>query len=202
MMVDVDNPLRILRPIPVYILAVGDQKLANIMTVSWITPVAKKPPTIGVVVDKANYTHKLINNYLKFSLCVPPADMAPLVKYIGTYSGREIDKVSKTGVKINFTKDGFPIVEGCLAYVFVEVVKKVDFGPSTIYIGQIRGARANSSYFDARLGWKNLLEKEGLLLHLAKHFFVKCKGEIVRIIETPWGVAVKKPWREKRFWEE
>ncbi len=192
------KPLRLLRPIPTYLLITGSilDSDIDVMALSWLTPVSKNPPRIGIVVDKSNYSHKLLTKYGWFSLAIIDIDMAELAKYVGTHSKREEDKVKKLRIRIaSWDKDPkVPILIDSLGYIICRIEETFDLSSSTLFISKIEDAYVREGYFDEARGWN--IEKARILLHKAKHSFVTVCDEKV-VIKTPWGIAVKKPWRAK-----
>jgi len=193
-----NKPLRLLRPIPTYLLVTGsilDDDI-DVMALSWLTPVSKNPPKIGIVVDKSNYSHRLLTKYGWFSLAIIDVNMAELAKYVGTHSKREENKVEKLRIKIvPWDKDPrVPVLVDSLGYIVCKVEKVFDLSSSTLFISEIEDAYVKEGYFDETRGWD--IEKAKILLHKAKHSFVTACDEKV-VIKTPWGIAVKRPWRAK-----
>ncbi len=195
-MKNVDRPLRMLRPVPVYIIGVGSlsRGIVNIATVSWVTPLSKIPSRIGVVLDQSSYTFKLLKEYGKFTLSIVDSKLLELAKYIGTRTGREGDKVKETGVKLAPAGDGeTPYIVDAPGYVLVRVEKIHDYWGTTLFAGPIIEAKAREELFNSK-SW--VLDRVDLPLHLAKHEFIMCKGEKISVIKTRWGIAMKKPWRD------
>ncbi len=192
------KPLRMLRPVPVYLLITGSLKdnEVNVMALSWLTPISKNPPTIGVVVDKSNYSHKLIIKYRWFSLAIIDISKAELAKYVGTYSKREVDKILRTNmIIIPWPKNReIPITSDALGILVCEVKRVIDFKSSTLFVAKVLDAYAKEGFFDETRGWN--LQKAQILLHKSKHTFVKPSSEEKHVTKTPWGIAVKKPWRK------
>ncbi len=193
-----EKPLRLLRPTPVYLLVTGSipDNDINIMALSWLTPISKNPPKIGIVIDKSNYSHGLLIRYKWFSLAVVDLDMADIVKYVGTHSRREEDKIEKVNLEIiPWSNDPrIPILNNVLGLLICKVEAIIDFTSSTLFISKIEEAYARDGYFNVKNGWN--IEKAKILLHKAKHSFVTVCNEKM-IIKTPWGIAIKKPWRAK-----
>ena len=193
-----DKPLRLLRPMPTYLLVTGSilSNDVNVMALSWLTPISKNPPKIGIVIDKSNYSHKLLTKYRWFSLAIIDISMAEVAKYVGTHSKREEDKVKKLKIKIApWNKDSrIPILVDSLGYIICKVERALDLSSSTLFVSKIEEAYVRESYFDESKGWN--VKKAKILLHKAKHSFVTICNEKV-VVKTPWGIAVKKPWRTK-----
>jgi flavin reductase (DIM6/NTAB) family NADH-FMN oxidoreductase RutF len=195
----VERPLRMLRPVPVYLLLSGSLEAGdvNVMAASWVVPTSKRPPRIGVVIDKSAYTLSLVRRYGWLVLAVVGPDMAELVKYVGTHSRREVDKVAVTGLRLEgWERDPrVPIPTDSLGWIVLERLAEVDLGPTVLVNTRVLDARARGEAYEDHRGWRSRV-----LLHKAKHSFdVPCGEEIV-VVKTRWGVAVKKPWRN--LWED
>jgi flavin reductase (DIM6/NTAB) family NADH-FMN oxidoreductase RutF len=192
----VGKPLRMLRPVPVYLLLSGSLEAGdvNVMAASWVVPTSKRPPRVGVVLDKSSYTLRLVERYGWIVLGVVDPSMADLVKYVGTHSRREVDKVAVTGLRVAPWEGDprIPIPLDSLGWIVLEAIARVDLGPTVLVNSRVLDARARSGVFEESRGW--LVPN---LLHRAKHAFdTPCLRDI-RVVRTRWGVAVKKPWRGK-----
>ena len=102
--------------------------------------ITSEPPTIAVSINKSNLTHEFIQESSVFAVSILSQD-TPLA-FIGRFgfkSGRDIDKFTGTSYKIGET--GAPIVtDNTLAYLEARVIKEVDMGTHTIFIGELVGA--------------------------------------------------------------
>ncbi|MEB3825643.1 MAG: flavin reductase family protein, partial [Desulfurococcales archaeon] len=173
-----DKVLRLLRPYPVYLLFTGSIRNGdvNVMAESWVTPISKTPPRIGVVVEKSNYSWTLLKRYPWFTLAVPDSSQAELVKFVGTWSRREIDKVEKTGIRVvPWEKDAsIPVPLGFLGVLVSRVLQYVDFGSSELVVGEVVGAYVAPGSYSVDDGW--ISGRAEPLLHKVKHrFTVPCK---------------------------
>ncbi|MEB3755572.1 MAG: flavin reductase family protein [Desulfurococcales archaeon] len=191
-----DRELRLLRPLPVFLLFTGSMSNndLNVMALSWVTPLSKRQRRLGIVVEKGNYSWSLLKKYPWFTIAVPDSSQSDLVKYVGTRSKREIDKILSTDIEVRPWEDDpdIPFPEGFMGILIARVIQEVDFDSSTMFVGHVEGAYADSSVYDDKEGW--IIEKKKPVLHLVKHYFTfPC--ERVSVINTRWGVGIKKPWR-------
>lgn len=103
--------------------------------------VTAEPPRIAVSINKNNLTHEYISNSGVFAASVLD-ESAPL-SFIGLFgfkSGRDIDKFSE----ITFDKGitGCPLVtEYSLSVFEAKVIKQIDAGTHTIFIGDVLAAK-------------------------------------------------------------
>jgi flavin reductase (DIM6/NTAB) family NADH-FMN oxidoreductase RutF len=191
-----DKELRLLRPLPVFLLFTGSirQNDLDVMALSWVTPLSKRQRKIGIVVEKGNYSWSLLKKYPWFSIAIPDSSQADLVKFVGTRSKREDDKILTTNIRVSSwdEDENIPFPEGFMGVLIARVVREVDFESSTFFVGHVEAAYADEEAYDDEMGW--MIEKRKPVLHLVKHYFTfPC--ERVPIVETRWGIGVKKPWR-------
>ena len=195
--VRVERPLRMLRPVPVYLLLSGslEEGDVNVMAASWVTPTSKKPPRIGVILDKSAYTLALARRYGWLVLGVVDYSMAELVKFVGTRSRRDVDKVLVTGLKVRGWEGDprIPVPLEALGYLVLRVAGEHDLGPTVLLNCEIMDAGAREGFFHGESGWD--LKKARILLHKSKHLFTTPSQGEFAVVKTKWGVAVKKPWR-------
>ena len=99
--------------------------------------VTAEPPTIGVSINKQNYTHEFIEESGVFTVSIL-TELAPM-PFMGTFgfkSGRDIDKFKDVKYKIG--KTGAPIVtDYSNGFIECEVFESVDCGTHTLFIGNV-----------------------------------------------------------------
>lgn len=121
-----------------FVLTARDGEKDNGCIINTAIQAASEPNQLSICVNKANYTHDMIERTGKFTVSVlsEQADFE-LFKHFGFQSGRDVDKFT------NFTgcargADGlYYITEGTNAYISVMVDKTVDLGSHTMFIGEI-----------------------------------------------------------------
>jgi len=120
-----------------YVISSRKKDKLNGQIANTLFQVTSEPPTIAVSINKKNLTHQFIEESRVFAASVL-SENTPL-KFIGRFgfkSGREIDKFTRVNYKIG--KTGAPLVlENTLAYMEAEVIKKIDVGTHTIFIGKV-----------------------------------------------------------------
>ncbi|HDI01915.1 MAG TPA: flavin reductase family protein [Candidatus Bathyarchaeota archaeon] len=156
---------RLLHPRPAVLVTCVDREgRPNAIAVSWITPVAREPPTIAICVAKKRYSHGLIAETGEFVVNIPSDELVEAVHFCGTVSGRDVeDKIAKAGLTARPAKVvRAPIIEECPAHIECRVVQVVDCGSHDIFIGQVVAAYADPGAFEGGF-WK--LEAVRPLLH-------------------------------------
>ena len=122
----------------VLVVTVSKEGKPNIITLGWSMPTSLAPPMVAISIGKTRYSHKLLSEVGEFSLCFPSENQKDAVIFCGTYSGREYDKFKETGLKPLPSKYiRPPIIEGSVAAFECKVVKSVETGDHTIFVGEI-----------------------------------------------------------------
>ncbi len=121
----------------VYIVASKKGDKFNGQIANTVFQVTSEPPQIAISINKSNLTHEFIESSGVFTVSVLSTEtpMTQIGKF-GFKSGRDIDKFESTNYKVG--KTGAPIVlDNALAYLECEVVKSLDTGTHTIFVGRI-----------------------------------------------------------------
>jgi ferric-chelate reductase [NAD(P)H] len=112
----------------------------NAQIANTVFQVASEPPIIAVSINKNNLTHQFIQESRVFTASV--LCKATPLSFIGRFgfrSGRDIDKLSGINYKVGETKA--PVVlDNAVAYLEARLVKEVDVGTHTIFIGELVAA--------------------------------------------------------------
>jgi flavin reductase (DIM6/NTAB) family NADH-FMN oxidoreductase RutF len=134
----------IIHPTPVLVIGTyGKDGKANVMTAAWAGICCSAPPCVGVSLRKVTYTYGNIMEHRAFTVNVPSEDHAKQVDYFGIASGRDVDKLSRTGltpvkselVDAPYVKE-FPLVLEC------KLLNAVEIGLHTQFIGEIVDVKA------------------------------------------------------------
>lgn len=98
----------------------------NAMTIGWGTiGIIWGKPIFIVLVRPSRYTHGLMEQTEDFTVNVPSADLADVVAFCGSASGRDHDKFSEKGlVAVPGKKVKSPIIEQCVIHYECKVVHK------------------------------------------------------------------------------
>ena len=113
----------------------------NGMTTSWVTQVSQEPVLIGVGVDTAAVTHRLIADGGSFTVNLWNAENTrPFVKF-SKPAKREGSELNGYGVTEGNT--GAPVFDDAIAWMECEVRQAVDCGTHTFFIGELVAAGVN-----------------------------------------------------------
>jgi flavin reductase (DIM6/NTAB) family NADH-FMN oxidoreductase RutF len=137
---------------PVWVVGTYNQDgKPNVMTAAWGGICCSKPPCLYVSLRKATYTYGNILERKAFTVSVPSEKYVKEADYFGIASGKKIDKFAATGltpvksdlVDAPYVKE-FPIIIEC------KVVKIVEIGLHTEFIGEIIDVKADSSVLNEK----------------------------------------------------
>ena len=142
--------LEYLYPLRTYLIVSGVEK-PNVMTADWVVPLSFSPPMVGVAIGHSRYTHHLIKECGEFVVAVPTLEILRDVWVAGTASGAKGDKMEKLSLTlIDSKKVKVPSIKECQANLECKVVKEVETGDHTFFVGEI----LNATHGDAFRGGK------------------------------------------------
>jgi ferric-chelate reductase [NAD(P)H] len=123
-----------------YIVGSHKGKKLNGQIANTVFQVTSEPPTVAVSINKQNLTHEYIKNSKVFSASVLcQTTPLPFVGGFGFKSGRDTDKLKGLNYKVGQT--GSPVIlDNTTAYLEAEVIRDIDVGTHTIFIGRIVAA--------------------------------------------------------------
>jgi flavin reductase (DIM6/NTAB) family NADH-FMN oxidoreductase RutF len=136
---------------PVWVVGTYDQEgKPNVMTAAWGGVCCSKPPCVYVSLRKATYTYGKLLERKAFTISFPSKEYFKEVDYFGLVSGKDNDKFSATKltpekstlVDAPYVKE-FPMILEC------KVIKIVEIGLHTEFIGEILDVKAKDSVLDA-----------------------------------------------------
>ena len=150
-----DNPIDLMRS--AMALTVGTEDKMNSMTIGWGgLGVLWQKPVVTVYVEKRRYTHQFMEDNEYFTVEAFSRDYDKVLKYLGTVSGRDEDKIKGSGLTVRFTDNGTPAFEEGRLIIecrkiygspfnpdgFGDVPKKVysDRPLHSVYVGEIVNA--------------------------------------------------------------
>jgi len=123
-----------------YVVTSGKTDSCNGQIANTVFQATSAPATIAVCINKENYTHEFIQQSGVFGVSIL-SKKTPLrfIGHFGFQCGRDVDKLKD--VKTRISKTGTPIVlDNAIAYLEAEVVKTVDIGTHTLFLGEVVGA--------------------------------------------------------------
>ena len=169
---------RLLHPKLVAIIVACDQQgKPNPMAAAWVMPVSVNPPLIVVAISPKRYTFELIERTQEFTVNIPSTDLIKETHYVGTVSGRSVDKVSRLGLKtIPAKRIKTPILADCIAALECEVYNIVEAGDHYLILGKVLTAYVKKGVFDRTYN----LRRFRPLLHLGGDNYTTTIEEVLK----------------------
>jgi len=120
-----------------YIVGSTNGSRINAQCANTVFQITSEPVRIAICINKQNLTHEYIVKSGAFSVSVLSQETP--FKFIGRFgfrSGRDFDKFE--GIDYKIGKTGSPIVlDYTLAYMECKVVKSMDIGTHTLFVGEL-----------------------------------------------------------------
>lgn len=116
----------------------------SICPLGWKMNTSIDPPMMAIAVAPLRFTHELITASGEFVLAWPGEDLAQATLLCGTQSGRDIDKVTQTGLTPRagqFVQA--PLIEECVLNMECRVAGQLDSGDHTIFAAEILAVWVN-----------------------------------------------------------
>ena len=136
----------ILLPSPVMIIGTyNPDGKPNIMNAAWGGIASSKPPCISVSLREATLTYHNIRQTEAFTVNIPSEKYLKEADYVGIVSGRKCDKFKETQLTPEKSKlVNAPIVKEFPYALECRLLKQIDLGLHTMFIGEIIGMIADS----------------------------------------------------------
>ena len=121
-----------------FVLTARDGEKDNGCIINTAILAASTPNQLSICLNKANYTHEMIEKTGEFTVSVLSQNAGfELFKHFGFRSGREVDKFENFTNCKRGVKGIYNITEGTNAYISVKVNKSEDLGSHTMFVGDI-----------------------------------------------------------------
>lgn len=135
-----------------FLTSISKEGKPNVMTCAWATPASEEPPIVIICVSKDSYTSELIKQTKEFVINIPTKKLLSELWICGKTSGRDTDKLAKSGLKYHSGKEvKSPVIEGCIGYIECKLWKIVDAGECYAFFGKVLSAYADEKYIEKGL---------------------------------------------------
>jgi flavin reductase (DIM6/NTAB) family NADH-FMN oxidoreductase RutF len=124
-----------------YVVTSRDGERLNGQIANAVIQVTSKPSKLAVVLNKENLTNEFVTKSRVFAISVLEEETPMLfIGLFGFKSGRDVDKLSQVSYQVGET--GAPLVtDHAVAVMEAKVVKTMDVGSHTVFVGEVVGAR-------------------------------------------------------------
>ncbi len=135
----------ILLPSPVLVIGTyGSDGRPNMMNAAWGGIASSKPPCVSVSLREATLSYHNIKRTRAFTVNFPSEKHVAEADFVGMASGRECDKFAKTGLTPEkSTRVNAPIVREFPYSLECTLIKAIDLGGHTMFVGRIVGLAAD-----------------------------------------------------------
>ncbi len=145
------EPSTVLYPGPLVIVTCGTLERPNLMAANRIASVAAEPPQIALALRRGRHSVDLIQDSGEFTINLPTPALLSAIHTIGTTSGRETDKVARTGLALaRSSKVRSPLVAACPVNIECRVSQTVDLRSHLLFIAEVMAVHADESVLDLR----------------------------------------------------
>ena len=140
------------QPAPVWIVGSYDgQGKPNMMTIAWGGICCSQPPCMAVSLRKATYTYGSIVERKAFTINIPSVAQVKEGDYVGTVSGRTVDKFATTKLTpVRSELVDAPYIEEFPVIIECKLLQTIEIGLHTQFIGEIADIKADESVVDGQ----------------------------------------------------
>jgi len=129
------------------VVGVRVEERVNFCPAVWNTGLSADPPLFGVSISPKRFTHGLLLKARRFSASFHPFGQRDLVHWLGSHSGREVDK----GQAPHFLgHTGVPILEGAYAAYELELLEVHTFGDHDLFVGRVVAVWEEEGFLDEK----------------------------------------------------
>ncbi|MCB0016927.1 MAG: flavin reductase family protein [Anaerolineales bacterium] len=145
------EPNTTLYPVPVVIISCGFGENANLFTLNRIASCNAEPPLLSISVRPARLSHQLIDELGEFVVNIPYPDAEFLADYVGSTTGREVDKWRETGLTpLPAGQVQAPLVAECPVNIECVVRQRINLPSHTLFIAEAVAMHAEASVLNSR----------------------------------------------------
>jgi flavin reductase (DIM6/NTAB) family NADH-FMN oxidoreductase RutF len=143
---------RLLESGPVLLVATGDVRRPNVMTMGFHMMVQHEPPLVAGVIGPWDHSYDTLQARGECVLAIPTVDLAEQVTKIGNCSGVDMDKFARFGLTAQRGKTvAAPLVRECIANLECRVVDDTMVERYNLFILEVTRIRVDSARHERRL---------------------------------------------------
>ncbi len=139
-------------PTPVWLVGTYDADgKPNIMTIAWGGICCSTPPCVTVSLRKATHSYAAIVERRAFTVSIPTEGQAAQADYVGTVSGRDVDKFAACGwTPVRSELVDAPYVGEAPLVVECRLLHTLEIGLHTQFVGEIVDVKADPAVIGAK----------------------------------------------------
>ncbi len=160
------------QPAPVWVVGSYDgQGRPNIMTIAWGGICCSQPPCIAISLRKATYTYGSVMARKAFTINIPSSAQVKEADYVGTVSGRTVDKFAVTKLTpVRSDLVDAPYIQEFPVVIECKVLHTVEIGLHTEFIGEIADVKADEAVLDGQ-GVADIMKVKPLIFDTGQGVF-------------------------------
>lgn len=160
----------LLAPVPSVMVSCGTEEKANIITIGWCGVVSTRPPRVYVSIRPERHSHSIIKESGEFVINLTPASLVEVCDYVGTVTGRCVDKVKKTGLTMIPSKEvKAPSIENSPLSLECKVSEIIPSGSHDMFIADVVAVSVDENFLDEK--GKLRLDRSNLLVFSHGEYF-------------------------------
>ncbi len=126
-------------------IAKDKNRRANPVTLGWTMIASGNPPMMAIAVAAGHYTVQAIEHSKCFTIAYPSVEMADLVLFFGSKSGRDVDKLAETDCPTEpATRIDSVLLSDAVANFECAEESRVRAGDHIVYVGRVVAAHVNT----------------------------------------------------------
>ncbi len=117
------------------------EKRVNGIALTWHTSISRKPPLFGISVAQKRCSYDIIKKEGEFAVNFMELSHWKDLHYIGTHSGRDVDKFEETGLKLedcSFIRT--KRIAGSYAVLECSLYDEFELGDHSLFVGEVKKA--------------------------------------------------------------
>ncbi len=139
----------LLAPVPSVMVTCGTLERANIITIGWTGVISTRPPRVYISVRPERHSYGIIKDSGEFVINMVPASLVEICDYVGTVTGRCVDKVKKTGLTIIPSAEvSAPTLENSPLSLECKVREIIPSGSHDVFIADVVKVSVEDSLID------------------------------------------------------
>ena len=139
----------LLAPVPSVMVTCGTMERVNVITIGWTGVVSTRPARVYISVRPERHSHSIIRDSGEFVINMTPASLVEVCDYVGTVTGRCVDKIKKTGLTLIESKEvSAPTLADSPLSLECKVISVESHGSHDMFIADVVAVSVDDSLMD------------------------------------------------------
>ena len=145
------KPGNMLYPIPVVMVSCGSMEKPNIITIAWAGTVCTNPAMVSISIRKERYSYDIIRETMEYTVNLVTKDLVKKADYCGVVSGREEDKLKKTGLTaVKSLRISAPAIEESPVNIECSVKQIIPLGSHDMFLAEVAAVTVDKKLMDKK----------------------------------------------------